>query len=289
MRVLVTGATGFVGRVVLRAFAAAGHDAISVIRVGAPFEGNAVTWDLAKHDPPPVPAKGFSAVVHLAQSRVYRRFPADARPMFDVNVLGAQRVLDFAVAAGAHRFCLVSSGTVYEPFAGRLHEDEPVAPTSYLGASKLAAEAIARPYQELLSLSVLRLFQPYGPGQSDRLVPNLIRRIRSGCAVTVGEGMSGVRLSPTFVDDVAQVIVTGIEEEWRGVFNVAAPVDVSIRDIASTIGRLINIEPVFNNDPRPSLRIIPDLSRLASRYPLTRFVSLEAGLKKTLTSLDFRP
>ena len=257
---------------------------LAAVRPGSSFSGNALAWDLARHEAPPVPASGVAAVVHLAQSRVYRRFPADARPIFDVNVLGTQRVFEFAVAAGALRFCLVSSGTVYEPFAGRLHEDEPVAPTSYLGASKLAAEAIARPYQELLSLSVLRLFQPYGPGQSDRLVPNLIRRIRSGCAVTVDEGKSGVRLAPTFVDDVAQVIVTAIEEEWRGVFNVAAPLDVSICEIASTIGRLINVEPVFNTSPRPNLRIIPDLSRLASRYPLTRFISLEAGLKKTLAS-----
>ena len=273
MRVLVTGATGFVGQVVLRGFAAAGHDVVAVIRAAAPFEGPAVTWDLAKQDAPPAPANGFAAVVHLAQSRVYRCFPIDARPMFEVNVLGAQRVLDFAVAAGVRRFCLVSSGTVYEPYSGRLHEDVPLAPTSYLGGSKLAAEAIARPYDNLFSLSVLRLFQPYGPGQTGRLVPNLIQRIRNGCAITVGEDGCGVWLAPTFVDDVAQVIVTAVEEEWRGVFNVAAPIDVPIREIACIIGRLMNIVPVFDKSgPRRSQRIIPDLSRLASQYPLTRFI-----------------
>ncbi|MFX5743321.1 NAD-dependent epimerase/dehydratase family protein, partial [Acinetobacter baumannii] len=66
-------------------------------------------------------------MAHLAQSRAYRAFPGDAAEMFRVNVAGAQELLAAASATGVSRFCLVSTGSVYEPFSAPLAEDAALA------------------------------------------------------------------------------------------------------------------------------------------------------------------
>jgi nucleoside-diphosphate-sugar epimerase len=277
MRILLTGASGFIGRSTAKALRRAGHEVIVVTRGETPKGAQAaLRWDITQE--PPRAAITFDTVVHLAQSRIYRDFPADARQMFDVNVLGLQRLLDFAASTGAQRFCLISSGTVYEPYDRPLREDEPGTPNSYLGASKLAAEVLAKPYAGLFALSVLRLFSPYGLGQEGRLIPDLIERVREGKTVVVGADGEGLRLAPTHVDDIAGAIVTAVEQSWTGTLNVAAPIDVSIRQIADLIGHLMQRQPVFAKSDRPSLRIVPELGGLAERYALNRFRKLSDGL-----------
>ena len=102
--------------------------------------------------------------------------------------------------SGEARFVLASTGTVYEPYGGRLAEDAPVAPVSFYSATKLAAEALLQGWRSRLGCCALRLFFPYGPGQTGRLVPQLVERIRAKTAVTLdgsGDGMVLARPSST--------------------------------------------------------------------------------------------
>src|SRR4051812_36742986 len=116
MRVLITGASGFIGTRLTRRMAAAGHEVFAVYReCGRRAEcGVPVVWDLGRGARPrDLPAR-IDWIAHLAQSRNYRRFPGDAAEMFRVNVAGAAELLDFAADASVAALCLVSSGTVYE-------------------------------------------------------------------------------------------------------------------------------------------------------------------------------
>ena len=286
MRVLVTGASGFIGSRFVHRLTEEGHDVFCVRRDGAGRStgGTDVFWDLESPVTPCDLPDRIDAVAHLAQARHYRNFPDDAPEMFRVNVNATAALLEYSRQARASVFCLVSSGTVYEPYDGRISEDAPVAPTQYLGASKLAAETLARPYADLFDVSILRLFFPYGPGQTERLVPDVIERVRNGTPVHLASDGEGLRLVPTFVDDIAAVMETALAAHWRGVFNIASPAVVNLRELAEVIGSALGKQPCFDVNDRKAGAIVPDLERLRRRFDFSRFTTLEEGIRRTLAA-----
>jgi nucleoside-diphosphate-sugar epimerase len=282
MRILMTGGSGFVGSALGPRLVAAGHELFCVCRPGSSVGfGETVVWKAESPVGREFPGS-IEVVIHLAQSRRYRHFPADSREMFDVNVGMTMSLLQWAAQSKVKQFCLVSSGTVYEPFTGSLQEDAAVAPRGFLGASKLASEIIARPFSGMFKLSILRLFFPYGPGQRDRLIPDLIRRIRCGEAVQVTANGEGMRLVPTFVEDIADVCLASVESSWTGTVNVATPEALSIRKIAGLIGQRLGVQPKLEVVERTPIDVMPDLDRLASRFDLGRFTRFEEGLRRTI-------
>lgn len=283
IHILVTGASGFIGRALLHRLLERGHQVTALIRKGAEApEGCAVlSHDLGSDTPLSLPL-GIDAIAHLAQSRAYRAFPGDADEMFRVNVMGTHKLLSAGAEAKVSRFCLVSTGTVYDPFTVPMVEDARLSPDSNLGATKLAAEVLAKPYSALFLVSTLRLFAPYGPGQTARIVPDLIRRVRDGIAVTLPETGGGMCFTPTYIDDVCDVVCASIEKSWAGTFNIASPETVTIQDAALTIGKALGNEPIFERRPGVAPILIPNVGKLSLHYDLSRFRSFADGIAATL-------
>lgn len=280
--IVVSGASGFVGQALVRSLDCAGYRVRILTRPGSPASRyEHIPCNLGTGEPLDI-GRDVSSVVHLAQSREFRNFPTNAEAMFRVNVVGTHTLLQAAVDAKAATFCLVSTGSVYEPFDGKLNESDALAPTSYLGASKLAAECLARPYATLLDLCTLRLFAPYGPGQTDRLIPELIRRVASEEPVTVGLDGDGLQFCPTYVEDLCGVIASSIQNRWTGTFNVAAPAVLSIREAAEMIGARLGKKPNLKQTQTPAFRIVPDLTKLARHYDMSRFRSFATGIAETI-------
>lgn len=286
MRILLTGATGFVGRALRPRLAATGHEVVAVTRGNACVPGAAI-WDLAAGGPAPasLPAR-IDAVVHAAQSRNHRAFPGDATELFAVNAVATAALLDYAVRAGASRFCLLSTGTVYEPFDRGLAEDAPLAPTSMLGASKLAGEVVARPYASLFPLAVLRIFTPYGPGQVGRLIPNLVERVRSGQAVQVSADGEGMRLAPIYVDDLCSVVAAAVEDAWNTTVNVASPETTTIRGIADLVGAILGRAARFEIGVGAAVDLAPPVERLGRLVDLGAMSTLGEGLARAARARD---
>jgi UDP-glucose 4-epimerase len=284
MRILVTGASGFIGQALVPRLLARGDEVFALGRVALNKDGvTDLRGDFQCGLPPSLPG-GIDAVIHLAQSRAYRSFPSDAAEMFRVNVAGTQMMLDAAARSGVGRFCLVSSGSIYDPFEGVLTEEAPVAPRAYLGASKLAAEILARAFGALFPVATLRLFVPYGPGQTGRLVPDLIRRVCDGIPVSLPEVGEGMRFSPTHVDDTCAVIEAAVDEGWNEVVNVAAPNAITVREAAATIARILGRPFAIERKAMAAPAIVPDLTRLSLRYDLSRFRSFAEGVKTMCTA-----
>ena len=285
MRILLVGASGFVGGHLAPRLVEAGHDLICAVRASSdytPPEGaTRIELDLSRQlEPDALPA--VDAVLHFAQANV--RFPEGARELDRVNAASVVELLDHARETGATRFVYASSASVYgfgdDPFA----EDAPLAGNDFYAATKIAAEKLVGAYDELLTTAILRLVVPYGPGQAGRMVPAVANRVASGEPVTLNDG-GRPRMNPLYVDDLARVVLGVLELDRSAVLNVAGDEAVSIKELAETIGRVVGREPQFENGSAAAPGdLVASTTRLHELFDLRPLVPLEEGLRRTLAA-----
>jgi GDP-4-dehydro-6-deoxy-D-mannose reductase len=265
MKVLVTGAGGFVGRWLLPALVEEGHDVLGTRLPGeAPpaflneAERQHVRWlplDLA--DTGSVRAavdEVPDAVIHLAAIASGAEARRDPGLAWEVNAAGTARLAD---ALGAHRqagtadplLLLISTAEVYgavEPPRPRVETDA-ATPLSPYAASKLGAEVAAFETARRTGLRVIvvRSFPHTGPGQTDRyVVPAFARRLRAarrlGASVVKTGNLEPVR-DFTDVRDVVRAYLALLRQGASGeIYNVASgeghPLHVIFRRLAELIG-----------------------------------------------------
>jgi UDP-glucose 4-epimerase len=286
--VLLTGATGFIGRHVLGLLD--DHEVIAIARRAPPaaLAGRA-TWilqDLAAGlDPARLPAR-VDVAVHLAQSERYREFPAGAADVVAVNVAAAAALADYARAAGARRFVLCSSGGVYGARRGPAREDDPPAPASFYQASKHAAEVLLAPYATLLDTVVLRPFFVYGAGQRGMLVAGLAERVLAGETVTI-EREPGLRVNPIHVSDAARAVAAAIGADApAGVVNVAGAETVTLTQLVAELGAAAGVAPqIAYAGEGPPAELLGDNARMRERLGVTPQVTLRDGLRGVVAQL----
>lgn len=280
MIVLVTGANGFVGSHLVRRLAA-NHSVVALARDPTRLRAmriEALPADLSQ----PVDSKAWpatvDAIIHLAQANV--SFPESAQEMFAVNTASTQRLLDYARRSRAFRFILASSGDVYGDRRGLSKESDAARPAGYYAVTKYASELIAMSYRDYTVPCVLRLFQPFGPGQSGRLIPKLAERVRKGEPVLVNDGDRPL-VTPLYIDDAVAAIEKTLTVAYTGVINLAGDEAVSVRRLAEQIGSAVGRTPVFEASGRDCGDLAGDnamMKKLLEPGPLTR---LAEGLART--------
>ena len=244
MLIAVTGASGFVGGHVLRAAAAAGVEAVAVVRspssagrVSVTPSARAVQARLRAEELAPAFA-GAGAVVHLAHIGSERA----GRTYRDVNVEGTRQVMEGAQAAGVPRVVMFSGlGVARYGLAPRV--------TNPYFRSKREAEEIV--FAAGLEAVVFRPSYVLGAGEG--LVPSLLEQMREGTVELPGDG--AYRMQPAAVEDAAAAIlaaagihseppIRGLEAEpgfFPGrtphrVFDLVGPEPLSVRDFVSRVG-----------------------------------------------------
>lgn len=174
MRVLVTGAAGFIGSHLVDRLVADGHEVVGVddMSTGRNVSATAELRRMDVADPALVTlAAGHrpEVVCHLAAQVSVRASVADPAHDARVNVLGTANVLEAARAAGARKVVFTSSCAVYGvPDALPVPIDAPLRPRSPYAASKVSGEIYAEMYEALhgLDYTTLVLANVYGPRQS---------------------------------------------------------------------------------------------------------------------------
>lgn len=285
MRILVTGANGFVGRRLLETHAGE-HELFALARTRGP-ELPDVEW--IEHDlvEPLANARlpeRIDAVIHLAQSRRYREFPEGARDVFEVNTRSTFELLEYARDAGARSFVFTSSGGIYPPSPEPLAETDPVEPSTFYFSSKYASELLIANYATFFATVVLRPFFVYGPGQERMLVPSLIERVLSGDVVTV-EGDPGLRINPIYVDDAVRVFEPALRWAGAGIFNVAGDEALTMTELVELIGEVVGRQPAIEHTPGASAGdLVADNTRMRETLGVRPRVSLREGLGRTVGS-----
>jgi UDP-glucose 4-epimerase len=248
-RLVVTGATGFIGSRLVDHALERGIDVVALVRdpdamshrerAGLtvwPWQFGAALPDIG----------GADAICHLA-AVIPGDFndPAQAAPCFETNVMGAMGLASQAADQGIAQFVYFSSGQIYSAGQEVATEGSPTYPShraTYYLTSKLAGELCVQALSRTkpLKVTVLRLASVYGPGMHGKgMLPNYIERLSENQSVTVMDG-GAYCVDFVHVDDVVAAACAAIEARAEGVFNVgtgnARTALEAARIVAATIG-----------------------------------------------------
>jgi UDP-glucose 4-epimerase len=254
MRVLVTGAAGFLGQHVVRRLIADGLTvtAYDLVDLGS-VDARSVVGDLRDGEKLTASAIGHDVICHIgAIGDVYL---AGEQPSLaaEVNATGSANIAAAAEKAGA-RVVYASTWEVYgEPQYQPLDEDHPCEPDHPYNITKLAGERLLLAADHLRGVPViaLRLGTAYGTG----LRPNSVFRIfidraRRGDPITIqGDGEQGRQF--THASDVSKAFAMACASDIHGVaLNTVAPESTSIKKLAELVVARFPTELTFG-EPRP--------------------------------------
>jgi nucleoside-diphosphate-sugar epimerase len=299
-RVVVTGAGGFIGAAVCRAFAANGCEIRAL--VGAPGDlvdappGIALDMRATISDSAALLAlldRGADAVVHLAGPPSVRGSFDDPAGYASAHTGGTATLLDACRKAGITNIVYVSSAEVYgRPRTDPVAESHPLEARSPYAAAKIGAEQMVRAFDHAYgsASTIIRPFSVYGSRMGRHaLLPAIIKQLASDGPVRLAD------LRPErdycHVDDVARAIVTaaGIRRTGTIALNIGSGTGTSVRDLAQLALRLAGMEREIEDNPsarRPGnaeiLRLVADRRLAAEILGWEPRISLESGIRDML-------
>lgn len=269
MKVMVTGAAGFVGSSLSEALIAAGHDVVGVdcfipyydrsvkeanlagLRASAAFtfhELDLRTADLS------AAVDGIDAVVHLAAMPGLAKSWTDVELYSSCNIVATARLVDAVRGRDLHKFVHISTSSVYGSEANG-DETMPLRPASPYGVTKLAAEhlVLANVNQFGLPGVILRYFSIYGPRQRPDMGYNLFcEALLDDRPITIFGDGSATR-SNTYIDDCVRGTMLGMEKGRIGeAYNIGGGEVIGLLDAIEVIAKEAGVEPkLIFGDKRP--------------------------------------
>jgi nucleoside-diphosphate-sugar epimerase len=297
-RVLLTGATGFVGAHTLASLLANGHEVHALAR-RAGTDASGVVW----HEADLLAGAEIlewvrpEVLVHLAWYAEHGKFWSSPE---NVRWVEASLALLRAFAqAGGRRAVLAGTCAEYEWSREVYPEDAPQLPGTLYGAAKHGLYEIAMAYAEQVGLSLAwgRLFFLYGPDEAPaRFVPSLIRSLLAGEPARMTDGAQ--RRDFLHVADAGAAFAALADSEILGAVNVASGTGVALRELAEQIERrvcageppegravgdrgLLRVGALATREGEPPA-LIADVGRLREEVGWSPQIGLEEGLDSTV-------
>jgi dTDP-glucose 4,6-dehydratase len=301
MRIVITGAAGFIGSHLSETLLDRGHSVIGI--------DNLITGDLANiaH----LAGRDFVFVKHDVTNFIHVDGPVDIVfhwaspaspidylewpiPTLKVGALGTHKALGLAKAKGA-RFVLASTSEVYgdplehpqkETYWGNVN---PVGPRGVYDEAKRFAEAMTMAYHRYhgVDAKIVRIFNTYGPRmriKDGRAVPNFISQALRGEDVTIF-GSGAQTRSFCYVSDLVDGILKLAESSINEPVNIGNPHEMSIEQMAHLIIKMtgssstVVFKPLPTDDPKVRQ---PDITRARTLLGWEPKVPLEQGLTSTI-------
>ncbi|OQA51925.1 MAG: dTDP-glucose 4,6 dehydratase [Euryarchaeota archaeon ADurb.Bin294] len=294
--VLVTGATGFIGRHVLEPLVRKGFDVHCVYRTKRPetiFDGGAATWhqvDLLNGNEVKNLFDSFSPayLLHLAWDVTPGSY-LESVNNFSWLDFSLHLLREFAESGGTRAVC---AGTCIEydvRYGYCIEYLTPTVPSTYYGICKHQLQSIGEKYADKMGFDFAwgRIFQPYGPYEYPaRLVPSVIRSLLNDEPARCTHG-NQVR-DFLYVADVADAFVALLDSEVTGIVNIGSGEPVSIKELVMQIAHLLGKEddilfgalPARENEPP---FIVADTGRLKKEVQWHQRYPLEKGIMETVS------
>lgn len=278
-RVLITGASGFVGGHLAREWAEAGATVLGISRSGGATHGEGIALDIldraATRDA--VAAFGPTVVHHLAAlASTGRSWQDPARCVAD-NQATTWNILEAVRGEAPDATVVIAcSGESYgAPRSLPVDESQPLAPATPYAVAKTVSDLIGGLYAEAHGLKVIRAraFNHVGPGQgSDFLLGSLCAQVRAqskSSPVTLKTGGAATRRDYTDVRDVVRAYRLLAQEASPGAFNVCSGRSLSTAEIVALVGKAGGFEvvhevPVELVRPHETADICGDPSKLTA-------------------------
>jgi nucleoside-diphosphate-sugar epimerase len=282
MKVLVSGASGFVGRATCEELRARGHQPVALVRrPGSQPEGTtAVVGDIVAKDGgqlvEAVASAGADCVIHLAAEIASQR---DEQKIRATNVEGTRRLIEAARSAGAPRFVFCSTVVTGEAHGELLEPDRPLPVETPYGRSKQEGERMLR--ESGLPHAIIRPSHVYGRGGwYEKEFVN--RLLQPGRFAVIGRGDNWWDVVRQ--EDVAVALVSAAESPADGaVYHVVDDEPIRYYDFIALTAKALGVGP-----PR---RIPAFLARLVGgRHAVTAVVrSARSSNARLKEELDWAP
>jgi len=305
VKILVTGATGFVGAHLVRRLIAEGHQVRCLARAASRTAGlealgaEVVRGDVTEASSVAASAASCEAAFHLAA--LLGKWGVKESDLRRVNVEGTRHVVAACRAAGVRRFVHVSTpGVVGIRGLALATETDTPQPTGPYERTKWEAEqaVVAANRDGRMEVVIVRPDFVYGPGDVRRV--ELYGRIRRGRFRLLGDGSARVR--PTYVDDVidGMMLALAVPAAAGQVLNIAGPRLMSFREFMAGVARSLGVEPPRAGVPiclaRAAALVTAPVGVLLRRPPLVtrsriRFLTVDHGtsIQKAQRVLGYAP
>ncbi|MDE0801502.1 MAG: SDR family oxidoreductase [Rhodospirillaceae bacterium] len=265
MKLIVTGACGYKGNVLVPKLLNAGHHvtALDIMWFGNDLQDhpNLEVRQFDVREPEDLDLHGYDAIIHLSSVANDPCGDLDPKLTWEVSCLATMRLADKAVRQGVKRFIYASSGSVYGlKDEEHVTEDLELVPLSEYNKTKMVAERVLMSYSEQMKVQIVRPATVCGLSPRMRLdvaVNMLAMQALTKGAITV---LGGEQTRPNIhVDDITDLYIFLLDRpDVLGIYNAGFE-NLSIKTIAEKISEhipaTINIQP--SDDPR-SYRINSD-------------------------------
>lgn len=274
MRILVTGACGYKGTVLVPKLLAAGHEVVAIDTMWfgnflAPHKDLTV-YKMDVRDTDAIDLKDVDAIIHLSSIANDPCGDLDPKLTWEVSALATMTLADKAVREGVKRFIYASSGSVYGvKEEEQVTEDLELKPISEYNKTKMVSERVLLSYKEDMVVQIIRPATVCGYSPRMRLdvsVNMLTMQALTRGKITV---FGGAQTRPNIhIEDITDVYLFMIDHpEAQGVYNAGFE-NISILDIARRVTNHVPAEVVVteSNDPR-SYRVNSDRLLAAGYRP----------------------
>lgn len=302
MKVLVTGADGFIGSHLTEALVRAGHDVRAIV-----IYNSLDSWGWLDQAPREITSQieivpgdirdpalmmssvaGRDAVLHLAALIAIPYSYAAPDLYVQTNVQGTLNLLNAARAHGVSRFVHTSTSEVYGTARYvPMDEGHPLQGQSPYSASKIGADQMANSFYTSFQLPVVtvRPFNTFGPRQSARaVIPTIISQIAAG-KTSIQLGALSPTRDFTYVSDTVGGFIAALESTAGAgeVINLGAGFEVSIGDTFRTIAEIMGSDAVATEDPQ---RLRPENSEVERLFSNNAKARETIGWQPQLAGLE---